>query len=176
MKNPRLIYRVALKILVLSAFILLLWVMTRSLFVGSNPAESINPQQKTQRVTLDISGMNKGEIRKAHWQRKEVAVLYRKAPITQQTQLSNTQAQSLNKAASRSLKPEYFVYINTGDSGNCPLFYANDTFKDICSSTLFDSAGRKTNSQQQSVTIKIPPHHFDKNTLIIGEWTKAILD
>jgi Rieske Fe-S protein len=172
MKNPRLIYRVALKILALSAFVLLLWVMTRSLFVGSNLAESKNTQQKAQRVILEISGMQKGEIRKARWQGKEVAVLYRKSPIPQQAQPNTKQPQLLNKTASRALKPDYFVYINTGDSGNCPLFYANDTFKDICSSTLFDSAGRKTNSQQQGIALKIPPHYFENNTLIIGEWKK----
>ena len=169
MKNPRLIYRVALKVLFLSAFALLLWVMTRSLFVGSNLAQPENAEKKTQLVTLDISAMQKGEIRKARWQGKEVAVLNRKKPMKQG---STPQTQALNKTASRSLKPNYFVYINTGDSGNCPLFYVNDTFKDICSSSLFNRAGRAINNPEQGFKIKIPPHYFEGKNLIIGDWKK----
>ena len=178
MKNPRLIYRVALKILGLSAFALLLWVMTRSLFVGSN---AVTPQQaskenKASLVSLAISGMQKGEVRKLNWQGKEVAVLYRKVPISFHTKyIAKLPHPSLN-SGSRSIKPEYFVYINKGDSGNCPLFYSNDTFKDICSSTLFNSAGREKANLQQGYKIQIPPHHFKNDHLIIGEWPKAVLD
>ncbi len=172
MKNPRLIYRVILKILALSAVVILLWVMTRSLFVGSNQAESSNPQQKTQLVILDVSGMQKGEIRKANWQGKQVAVLLRKTPITVKAKTDNKYPKLLSKTLSRSLKPGYFVYINMGDSGNCPLFYSDDIFKDICSSTLFDSAGRALNNPDQGYQLKIPPHQFNDNTLTIGRWDK----
>ena len=165
MKNPRLIYRVILKILGLSAFLLLLWVMTRSLFVGSNLSKPERSKQQVQLITIDISAMRKGEIKKARWQGKEIAVLYRKTPIAQQAQF-----QAINKSASRSFKSNYFVYINKGDSGNCPLFYSNDTFKDICSSTLFDSAGRKINGQKNHAPIKIPPHYFLGESLVIGKW------
>ena len=172
MKNPRLVYRVILKVLFLSAFLFLLWVMTRSLFVGSNDSHTKNTQQKTQTVTVDITAMQKGEIRKANWQGKDVAVLYRKSPISSQTKnMGKPPHPSLN-SVSRSIRSEYFVYLNKGDSGNCPLFYSNDTFKDICSSTLFDSAGREKANLQQGNRIKIPPHYFKNKQLIIGQWQK----
>ena len=176
MRNPRLVYRVILKILFLSAFLLLLWVMMRSLFVGSNDPHTKNTQQETQTVTLDISKMQKGEIKKANWQGVEVAVLYRKTPISLQTDNRARQAHPSLNPTTRSIKPDYFVYINKGNSGNCPLFYANDTFKDICSSTLFDNAGREKTRQQKGHKIQIPPHYFNNNQLIIGQWQKLWID
>ena len=173
MKNPRLIYRVILKILALSAFLLLLWVMTRSLFVGSNLSVPENSKQQAQLITIDISAMRKGEIKKARWQDKEIAVLYRKTPIEQLAQTATQPMQAINKSASRSFKSDYFVYIDKGDSGNCPLFYSNETFKDICSSTLFDSAGRKINARTNHALIKIPPHYFAGESLVVGKWLNA---
>ena len=173
MKNPRLVYRVALKVLFLSAFVLLLWVMVRSLFVGSNVPQVENRQKKAQLVTLDISRMQKGEVRKTQWQGKEVAVLYRKKTLSPDTKITTKLAQhSSLKSGSRSIKPEYFVYINKGDSGNCPLFYVDDTFKDVCSSTLFNSTGRKITNLNQGFKLNIPPHYFEAETLIIGVWQK----
>jgi len=173
MENPRLIYRVILKILALGAFLLLLWVMTRSLFVGSSQSEPENSKQQVQLITVDISTMRKGEIKKARWQGVEVAVLYRKAFIAQQVQSATQPMQAINKSASRSFKANYFVYINKGNSGNCPLFYSDDTFKDICSGTLFDSAGRKINDQKNPINLKIPPHYFVEEKLVIGKWANT---
>ncbi len=173
MNNPRLVYRVILKFLGLIAFIVLLWVLTRSLFINSSENYSQKEAQKSKvsvMISLDIAGMIEGEIRKAQWQGKEVAILYRKAPITDHKKYTDKLTHLSLNIVSRSLTPEYFVYINKGNSGNCPLFYTNDTLKDICSSTVFNSAGREKNNLQQGFKLIVPPHYFKEHNLIIGEW------
>ena len=75
MQNRRLYYRVILKTLFAIGFLVLLFVFFNSLLVTSE-TESL---KKINIVVLDISDMQKGEIRKTRWGNKEVAVLHRKA-------------------------------------------------------------------------------------------------
>ena len=173
MNNPRLFYSVILKVLALIAVVALLWVFMSSLFVKETNSTATSIHKKTPTVSLNLAGMLKGEIRKIRWQGKEVAVLNRKTPIFFHAKYRTKLPHPSLNSGSRSIKPEYFVYFNKGDSGNCPLFHVDDTFKDVCSSTVFNSAGREKNKQQQGYNIKIPPHKFEAENLIIGQWPKS---
>ena len=147
-------------------FFVLLLVFLNSLFVGGEP----EPKETTAIVVLDISNMQKGEIRKTLLGGKEVAVLYRKKPVSYLNPVTDS-AKLLSEtliSASRSQKEDYFVYFNHGDSGNCPLFYSDSTFKDVCSSKLFDTSGREISDPKHGYKIKIPSHHFNNNKIYFG--------
>jgi len=142
MKDPRLIYRIILKLLVLSGIGIMLYVLVGSLFVGGNQIDKT--KKAANLITLDLSEMKKNEIRRTQWEGKPVIVL------------------------KRSDKPQYHVYFNTGDSGNCPLFYASKIFKDTCTGTLYNQGGREINKSTPKL-LSIPPHSFNGNVLIIGK-------
>ena len=154
---------------VIGAFVLLL-VFLNSLFIGGES----ELEAKSAIVVLDISNMQKGEIRKTRLGSKEVAVLFRKKAVLNKsplTEASKFPPKVLN-SVSRSQKAEYFVYFNHGDSGNCPLFYSGDNFKDVCSSKLFDMSGREVNNIKHGYKIEIPPHHFNNNKIYFGQWDR----
>ena len=75
--DKRLIYRVVLKILLSVALLVLLVVFVRSLFIGANETQK-SKEMTSVLVSLDLKGMQKGEIRKTRFDGKEVAVLKRK--------------------------------------------------------------------------------------------------
>jgi len=168
--DKRLIYRVVLKFLFFVAFAILAVVLVRSLFTASDKIESAQ-KIEVPIVTLDLSGMAKGDVRKIRWQGKEIGVLKRKGHhVLRHTKyVAKIPHQSLNSAL-RSLTKEYFIYYNRGDSGNCPLFKETDGFKDICTSTRFDTTGREKEKGLQGQRLKIPPHRIEGDKLLIGAW------
>jgi len=145
MKQRRLVLRVILKLMSLSALLVLLLV-----FVYSFTPFFKNSPKKIPLATIDISNMEINEIRKTRWQGKEVAVLYRGLHDTTEK----------NKS--------YFVFMNIGDSGACPLKFSHDRLTDICTSTQFDLSGKEQGNKQALKQLSIPPHHFVGNKLIIG--------
>jgi len=142
MKNPRLIYRVILKLFALSGIAILLYVLFSSLFIKKN--QSTSSDKPDNLIKLDLTGMKANEIKKVSWEGKQILVL--------------KQTDTL----------EYRVFFNTGDSGNCPLYYAANKFKDTCTGTLYDHNGREINQSVAKYLLK-PPYHFKGNVLIIGK-------
>ena len=141
MKNPRLVYRVILKLFTLVGVAILLYVLVASLFVSQE--ETASSVKKSNMIEFDLNKLDDGEIAMIRWGEKQIITL----------KLLNT-----NK---------YKVFFNTGDSGNCPLFYASSTFKDTCTGTLYDQNGQQKNSSSPKHLLS-PPHYFDGNMLIIG--------
>jgi hypothetical protein len=171
MQDRRLLLRTILKILIFSAVLILLLVFLNSLFLREKIGLNINNDVVLQKVQLDVSELQPGQIKKTRWKGKEVAVLYRKNLQSEikQSALEEELHPSLY-AISRSQLPEYFVYFNVGDSGNCPLFYSQGIFKDICTANEFDESGRGIKGVQGNSAIQIPPHHFIGNEIVIGLW------
>ena len=172
MQNRRLLFSVIIKLLTFSGLILLIVVFVNSLF-SSNEIININNKEELPNAVLDISEMYKGQIKTVRWNNKEVAVLLRQFPEKlgeiDKVSLVESHHPSI-KPQLRSVKPEYFVYYNIGDSKNCPLYYAAGIFKDVCSSNRFDEAGRDIKANLQSYMLEVPPHHFEKENLIFGQW------
>lgn len=139
--DNRLLYRVIIKVLSSLALLVLAIVFINSLFVASEKQK--NTLSTTNIAELDTSNMISGDIRKTYWNGKEIAVLL----------LKNT---------------EFFVFINIGDSRNCPLFKEKDGFKDVCTGTRFDFKGREKGNQKHGFKLKIPPYYFANDKLIIG--------
>lgn len=167
MKNPRLVFRVIIKILTVLGLIILLFVFTNSLFVQQDKEKVIEHDL----LTLDLKDMIKGDVRKIRWGGKEIGILKRKGHhVLRHTKyIAKIPHQSLNSAL-RSLTEEYFVYYNQGDSGNCPLFIEGDGFKDTCTATRFDTSGREKGKGLQGFRLAIPPHYFQGDKLFVGAW------
>jgi len=170
MTNRRLLFAVIIKILIFVGVILLCWVLINSLFVTDNTSKKIIDTEQAV-ASIDITDMHRGQIKKIRWNKQEVAILLRQFPqkIKTLSTIDENLDSSLNRK-SRSKKIEYFVYFNTGDSRNCPLFYAAGIFKDVCSSNTFDETGRAINNTVNGFSLNIPPHYFEKNVLVIGKW------
>ncbi|MCF6188858.1 MAG: hypothetical protein L3J51_00095 [Cocleimonas sp.] len=168
--DKRLIYSVVLKVLFLLAFLVLLIVLVKSLFTASDETNKHREKDVTL-VSLDLKGLIKGDVRKARWKGKDIGVLNRKGNrILYHTKyLAKIPHESVNSGL-RSLRKEYFVYYNHGDSGNCPLFKEADGFKDTCSGTRFDTSGREIGKGLQGARLEIPPHYFQGDKLFIGVW------
>jgi hypothetical protein len=170
MQDRRLFFRVVLKTLVFSGVLILLLVFFNSLFTTQQTEKSIAGDIEI--IQLDIGELQPGKIKKVRWKDKEVAVLYRLNQALD-PRLNVFFTEDLDKSldtGSRSQKPEYFVYLNKGDSGNCPLFYSQGVFKDICTGNKFDENGRAISTDQGSFVIKIPPHDFQGDVLVLGSW------
>lgn len=140
MKNPRLLYRVFLKLFALLGIIILLYVMVGSLFVPKEEQGKL----KIENISVDLSDIENGKTINLSWSGRAVIIL---------------------KGEDRA---HTFVYFNTGDSGNCPLFYSSSVFKDTCTGTVFDERGSEKNSNAPK-TLVSPPYFFKGNTIVIGK-------
>ncbi len=157
----------------LSGLILLTVVFVNSLFSSDERLIS-SDTEKLPAIQLDISGMKSGEIRKVRWGSKEVAVLLRQFPEKLEKVITDNSQENSHPTVqpqARSIKLEYFVYINLGDSKNCPLYYAAGEFKDVCSSNKFDETGRDIRANLQGYKLQIPPHYFVKENIVFGQWS-----
>ena len=172
MQNRRSFLGVIIKLMTFLGLLLLTLVLINSLFTDdANVPKTANDQLLT--VSLNIAEMQTGQIKKIRWNNKEIAILLRQFPeklVQQKMVNSEEELHASIKAQTRSQKPEYFVYFNAGDSGNCPLYYAGGVFRDVCSSNKFDEAGRDINANSHSYMLRIPPHHFNQDKVIIGKW------
>lgn len=141
MNNPRLLYRVILKFFALIGGFVLLYVMVSSLF--TNETKSSRQDKTVVTVKLDLTGMTNGKIRKIRWRGRDVII-------------------------TKSVDSNFNVFFNTGDSGNCPLFYSSEGFKDTCTGTLYDPKGREKN-KQQAKKLESPDYYFEGSFIIIGK-------
>jgi len=172
MHNRRLLFAVIIKLLTFLGLLLLTLVFFNSLFTSDGNVSKTSSSEMPI-VVLDITEMQKGQIKKIRWNNRDVAILLRQFPEKLANQSTKNSQQGLHPSINlqiRSKKTEYFVYFNIGDSRNCPLFYAAGEFKDVCSSNRFDEAGRDINANQQSYMLAIPPHYFEQDTVIFGKW------
>jgi len=172
MQNRRLLFSVIIKLMMFFGLLLLTLVLVNSLFTddGSVPKTISN---ELSIVKLDIAEMKTGQIKKIRWDNREVAILLRQFPKKLDQTVTDKLQEDLPPSIelqARSKKREYFVYFNTGDSKNCPLYYAGGVFKDVCSSNRFDEAGRDINANPQSYRLQIPPHYFEQDHVIFGLW------
>jgi len=170
MQNRRLFFSAVIKLLMLLGFLILAVVLINSLFTKNERVKVANNTEIPIAI-INTSDMFKGQIRKIRWNNKEVAVLLRQFP--EKLSAIETKSENLHPSLdlkTRSKNKDYFVYLNIGDSNNCPLFYSAGEFKDVCSANKFDEAGLPLQSVSNNFKINIPPHYFDDEDLIIGKW------
>jgi len=172
MPNRRLLFTAIIKLLILLGLLVMIWVFINSLF-SKDERISVTVSKDVPILTLDLSEMKKGQIKKVRWDNKEVAILSRQNLSILKTIENSEFKEKLHPSINvqtRSIRPEYFVYFNAGDSSNCPLFYAAGELKDVCTSNKFDETGRGLKLSLNDFVLKIPPHYFENTKLIIGKW------
>jgi len=166
--------RILLKLMSFLALLGLSIVMLKSLIPLQG--EVLDERQPTNipLVSIMLANMSPGEIRKTRWQGREVAILKQAGEISIP---EIPESQHLNPET-RSILEAFFVYFNTGDSGNCPLFFNGNTLKDTCSGKHFDLTGREKQTSAGGFILEVPPHYFvgqpdTIRELVIGQWQPA---
>lgn len=166
MGNQRLVYRVILKVLAVLALVMLVWVFINSLFT-QNHEEKVESEKK-ELVKIKLAEMKRGGIQKVRLGNQEISILYRKEPVA----LAKLKGNLKKDMIFYPQDADFYVFYNYGDSGNCPLFYSKETFKDTCSGKLFDTLGQEINNQKHGFRLVTPPHYYQANNLFLGKWRK----
>ena len=157
---------------------------------------SMNPSIKAKAlggpVEADISELGEGEIVTYEWRGKPVWILRRDQDSLQRLEEAedllldpdSQEAQQPEYARNkhRSIKPEYAVMVGLCTHLSCSPTYRPDVgapdigsdwkggFLCPCHGSLFDVAGRVYKGVPAPLNLKVPPHHFTSDTLVvIGE-------
>jgi len=178
MTDKRLLYRVILKVLGMIGIMALLLVFLNATFYSNIETQEV--ELDTDDVSVDLSNLFSGANTIVRWNNQRIGILKRSDPsqlalVKQTSKKPQATPNEINAHPWRSLDPRYFVYVDVGDSGHCPLFIENKeavvSFKDTCTANWFDSQGRF--KSDGTAGLKIPPHHFsDDNQLLIGRWVQ----
>jgi len=172
MTDKRLLYRVIIKLMAVSGIIALLFVFLNATFNSGLETEEVEVVSD-EVISLKLAMVTSTEPTNVVWNNQRVAVIKREG--AQQMQLIQATSKSPSASANsveqhpwRSIDVSYFVYMDKGDSGHCPLFFDGDSFKDTCSGNRFDLTGRQIGGSR---TLKIPPHYYAQaGELVIGRW------
>ena len=165
--NKRQLYSLLLKLLALFGVVIVMSVMINSLWGtnGIGGAVTEKKQKVTSVVQVSLKDLKQGNIQRVNFNGQSVSVLYRADNDLEGAADSHGE---LN-GEWRSIKREYFVFINEAGPTRCPLHLSADAkeLKDICSGVVYDNTGRSRGSHQLLI---IPPHYFDDDELFIGSW------
>lgn len=172
MTDKRLLYRVIMKLMAVVGIIALLLVFLNATFNSGLDTEEVEVVSD-EVISLKLAMVTSTEPTNVVWNNQRVAVIKRDGATqmgliqaTGQSPKANTQ--SVEQHPWRSVDVSYFVYMDKGDSGHCPLFFDGKTFKDTCSGNRFDLTGRQVGGSR---TLSIPPHYYAQaGQLVIGRW------
>ena len=174
--NKRQVYSLLLKLLTLFGVVVLMAVLINSLWGLKEAEGDTRGGEKTadsnvMKVALD--DMRQGSMKRVLFQGQDIAILYRFdiEPVTNEIVTdTKKETQQLNEVW-RSIKVDYFVFINAAGATRCPLHLSADAqvLKDICSGVTYDTTGR--NKRGGIERLIIPPHYFDDvGVLFLGAW------
>ena len=173
--NKRQVYSLLLKLLTLFGVVILMAVLINSLWglkeVGGDTkgGEKV-ASSNVMKVALD--DMRQGSMKRVLFQGQDIAILYRvdETGTSEIIKDDKNETKQLNEAW-RSIKADYFVFINAAGATRCPLHLSADAqvLKDICSGVTYDATGR--NNRGGIERLIIPPHSFDDaGALFLGAW------
>ncbi len=147
-------------------------------------------------VTVDLTELTPGEIKKISWRGKPVWVIQRS---TVQLGLLHKHLDKLRDPdskteqqppyannAHRSIKPKYLVLVGVCTHLGCSPSYKPEQgdlgqewpggFFCPCHGSTFDLAGRVFKDVPAPINLAVPPHYYkDANTLVIGEHPKEFV-
>ena len=175
MTDKRLLYRVILKVLASIGIIALLLVFFNATFYTN--IETTEAVINVDDTTVEVNHLFAGGNTVVRWNNQRVGILKRtdanQLALIKQASVAPESKDNINSHPWRSLDPRFFVYLDVGDSGHCPLYFQNEageaSFKDTCSSNWFDSQGRF--KSDGTAGLEIPPHYYsDTDQLVIGRW------
>lgn len=173
MTDKRLLYRVIMKLMAVAGIIALLGVFLNATFDGGPETGEVEVVSD-EIISLKLALVTSTEPTNVVWNNQRVAVIKRDGPtqmglIQKTSKAPKASRESIDQHPWRSIDASYFVYVDKGDSGHCPLFYGANTFKDTCSGNRFDMTGRQIGGSR---VLAIPPHYYAQaGQLVIGRWT-----
>jgi len=183
-EQRRLRLRVAIKLMLASAFLVTLYVVLSVMF-HSDPDARVIPAK-----TVDIGNMREGESKIVLWEGRPV-LIYRRTPNdiaaleSEDTRLLDPESKKSQQPvwaenATRSKVPEWFVSIGVGTDFSCPialLSAASDSFMeqpwrggfvDECRGARYDLAGRVYRGQYADENLIVPSYVIREQNLILG--------
>ncbi|PID46922.1 MAG: hypothetical protein CSB47_01705 [Proteobacteria bacterium] len=172
MTDKRLLYRVIMKLMAVVGIIALLGVFLNAAFNSGVDTEEVTVVPN-EVVTLKLAMVSSTVPTHVVWNGQRVGVIKRDGESQLGLIQSTGKSPEINQASVeshpwRSVDASYFVYIDRGDSGHCPLFFNGKVLKDTCSGNRFDLTGRRVGGTQM---LAVPPHYFAQaGQLVIGRW------
>jgi len=174
--NKRQVYSLLLKLLTLFGVVILMAVLINSLWGLKEAEGDTRGGEKTASphvIKVVLDNMRQGSIKRVLFQGQDIAILYRADAdvITRESDVDVKKETSQLSEAWRSIKADYFVFINAAGPTRCPLHLSADAqvLKDICSGVTYDTTGR--NKRGGVERLIIPPHYFgDAGALFLGAW------
>ena len=173
--NKRQVYSLLLKLLTLFGVVILMAVMINSLWGLKEIGGDTKGGEKTASANvmkIMLKDMQQGSMKRVLFQGQDIAILYRANEIGTSKVVTDDKKETkqLNEAW-RSIKKDYFVFINAAGATRCPLHLSANAqvLKDICSGVTYDTTGR--NNRGGIERLIIPPHYFDgSGALFLGAW------
>ena len=172
MTDKRLLYRVIMKLMAVVGIIALLLVFLNATFnSGLETEEEVVVSDEV--ISMKLALVTSTEPTNVVWNNLRIGVVKRDGMsqmglIQATSKAPQANAESVDQHPWRSTDVSYFVYIDRGDSGHCPLFFDDKTFKDACSGNRFDLTGRQIGGSR---TLSIPPYYYAQaGQLVIGRW------
>ena len=166
--NKRRLYSLLLKLLTLLGVVIIMSVMINSLWgtkgIGGTVAKK--KAEIASVIQVSLKDLKQGNIQRVNFNGQSVSIVYRADNELE----SDAEANSELNGEWRSIKREYFIFINQAGPTRCPLHLSANAkeLKDICSGVIYDSTGRNRGSNQLLI---IPPHYFaNDGELFIGSW------
>lgn len=141
-------------------------------------------------VTVDLRGLEAGQLKIIQWRGKPVWILKRTEAMLQQLQHRQDalrdplslvpQQPKYAQNSTRSIQPEYLVLIGVCTHLGCSPKYTPEIhalgpqweggFYCPCHGSTFDLAGRVFKGVPAPINLEVPPHRFlDNHTLVVGE-------
>ena len=125
---------------------------------------------------VEMKNLNPGQLVRTEWNGIPIGILYREQKTIDGLR-KKYETRQLKKHGSnilplfRSLKPTYFVFIDSTPCSSCKLAYIsvgeNIGLIDKCTMEKYDFSGRS----KLGVSLKIPPHKYVSETKIVfGEF------
>ncbi|MBV6416477.1 MAG: Ubiquinol-cytochrome c reductase iron-sulfur subunit [Steroidobacteraceae bacterium] len=156
--------------------------------------KSWNPSERARAlgapVEVDVAKIDPGQMVVTSWRKQAIYVVHRTPEMVATLPQNDARLKDPTSADSdqppyaknemRSLKPEYLVLIGICTHLGClpkQHFERGDAalgadwpggFFCPCHGSKFDMAGRVMDGSPASVNLRIPPYHFDGDTLTIG--------
>ncbi len=173
--NKRQVYSLLLKLLTLFGVVVLMAVLINSLWGLKEAGGDTKGGEKiasSNVMKVVLEDMRQGSMTRVLFQGQDIAILYRvdETGTSEVIKDDKNETKQLNEGW-RSIKADYFVFINAAGATRCPLHLSADAhvLKDICSGVTYDTTGR--NNRGGIERLVIPPHYFDDaGTLFLGGW------
>jgi len=181
----RLRLRVLAKLMVLCAFLAIIYVGVAGFTVSNKPGSSVSA------LRVPLEGIEPGSMKTLVWGSRPVLIYHRSSEDIARLGLNDDRLRDPASKKSeqppfadnefRSRNPQWFIAIALGTDLGCSLDYVPATdsyfqrelwmggFVDSCRKARYDLAGRVYSDQFATENLAVPDYSIDENTLVLGQ-------